>query len=74
MNDCRPLPPGEHEILESTIQHLYGLALKLEVGLQEPGQAGHQDRLDSVIDSIGDLIGSLRGRIEAIEARIREAE
>lgn len=74
MNRCGLFLPVEREILENTIQHLYGLGLKLEACLGEATPASREDKLNSVIDNIGELIDSLRSRIEVLESQVGESK
>ncbi len=65
----RQLSETEHEVLESTIQQLYALGLRLEVCLHlvDEEADSHREVVDSAITCLGDLIDRLRERIEALE-------
>jgi hypothetical protein len=69
MDGSIQLGDTEPEIHEATIQHLYGLGLRLEACLHliEEERETHIEIIDSAITSLGCLIDRLRARIEALE-------
>lgn len=60
---------SERELLDSIIQQLFGVGLRLEACLRiaEDEQTARTEILDGAISRLGDLVECLRSRIEAME-------
>ena len=64
-----PAMETEQEVLDSTIQQLFGVGLRLQAceHLDESEQAARTEIIASAVTSLGDLIDRLRSRLESLQ-------